>query len=94
MFRAENRVVLTYVPGAGGDTGDERRGGGMTATASSIADRPDPGEPRPYQFPFDRAHRALERPRLIAVHLPGRALVSASLVLPAGAVDEPAEQAA
>lgn len=54
-----------------------------------IAARPSPGEPRPYEFP------AVERTRLdnglsvLVVHLPGRPLVSASLVIGQGAADEP-----
>ena len=56
-----------------------------------VAERPTHGEPRPYQFPrFERA--ALSNGLgLITIDLPGRALVTASLVLPAGAVDEPDE---
>jgi zinc protease len=58
-----------------------------------VADRPTHGEPRPYHFPrFERVE--LENGLgLIAVHLPGRALVTASLVLPSGAADEPEEHA-
>jgi zinc protease len=58
-----------------------------------VADRPTHGEPRPYQFPrFERQDLA-NGMGLIAVHLPGRALVTASLVLPSGAADEPENQA-
>lgn len=58
-----------------------------------VADRPTHGEPRPYHFPrFERVELS-NGLGLIAVHLPGRALVAASLVLPSGAVDEPAAQA-
>jgi zinc protease len=58
-----------------------------------VAQRPTPGEPRPYQFPrFERAELA-NGLGLITVHLPGRALLSASLVLPSGAVDEPESEA-
>lgn len=58
-----------------------------------VAERPTPGTPRPYDFP------AVERSRLgnglsvIVAHLPGRLLVSASLVLRNGAADEPEEDA-
>ncbi|HLX35180.1 MAG TPA: pitrilysin family protein [Candidatus Limnocylindrales bacterium] len=64
----------------------------MTDT-TVVAERPTPGEPRPYTFPtFDRV--ALGNGLgVIAVDLPGRELVSASLVLPAGAVDEPDAEA-
>ncbi|HUG29798.1 MAG TPA: insulinase family protein, partial [Candidatus Limnocylindria bacterium] len=58
-----------------------------------VADRPTHGEPRPFQFPrFERLELS-NGLGLISVHLPGRALVSATLVLPSGAVDEPEEQA-
>ena len=57
-----------------------------------VAERPTHGDPRPFHFPkFERSELS-NGLGVIAVHLPGRALVSASLVLPAGAVDEPAEQ--
>ena len=66
----------------------------MTAEgAIVIAERPTPGEPRPYHFPaFERVTLA-NGFGVIAVHLPGRALVSASLVIPSGAADEPDDQA-
>ena len=58
-----------------------------------VGQRPTHGEPRPYQFPrFERAELA-NGLDVITVHLPGRALVTASLVLPSGAVDEPEAQA-
>jgi zinc protease len=54
-----------------------------------VAERPTHGEPRPFHFPtFERTELA-NGLGLITVNLPGRALVSASLVLPAGASDEP-----
>jgi zinc protease len=56
-----------------------------------VADRPTHGDPRPYQFPrFERVELS-NGLGLITVDLPGRALVTASLVLPSGAVDEPDE---
>jgi predicted Zn-dependent peptidase len=67
----------------------------MSATdplEAALARRPVPGTPRPFAFP------AVERGRLSgglpvqAIHLPGRHLATASLVLPVGAVDEPAER--
>lgn len=58
-----------------------------------VAERPTHGEPRPYQFPRFERQELSNGLGLIAVHLPGRALVTASLVLPSGAVDEPAAQA-
>ncbi|HUQ44608.1 MAG TPA: pitrilysin family protein [Candidatus Limnocylindria bacterium] len=56
-----------------------------------VADRPTHGEPRPYHFPRFERQELSNGLGLIAVHLPGRALVTASLVLPSGAVDEPPE---
>jgi zinc protease len=61
--------------------------------ATVIAERPAPGTPRPYAFP------AFERTRLdnglavLTADLPGRALVSAGIVITSGAADEPAELA-
>ena len=46
-----------------------------------VADRPTHGEPRPYQFPRFEREELSNGLGLIAVHLPGRALVTASLVL-------------
>src|SRR5688572_22027502 len=58
-----------------------------------VAERPTHGDPRPFHFPkFERSELS-NGLGLVAVHLPGRALVSASLVLPSGAVDEPEAQA-
>ena len=56
-----------------------------------VADRPTHGEPRPYQFPRFELERLPNGLGLITVDLPGRALVTASLVLPSGSVDEPDE---
>ena len=58
-----------------------------------VAERPTHGEPRPYQFPRFERQELDNGLGLIAVHLPSRALVTASLVLGSGATDEPAEQA-
>ncbi len=61
-----------------------------TPLEAALGSRPVPGTPRPFTFP------AVERGRLSgglpvqAVHLPGRPLVTANLLLPMGAVDEPA----
>ena len=56
-----------------------------------VAERPTHGEPRPYHFPkFDQT-RLSNGLGLITIDLPGRALVTASLVLPSGAADEPEE---
>ncbi len=58
-----------------------------------IADRPAVGAPRPYDFPTVGDHRLANGLRVLVADLPGRPLVSASLVLPTGAVDEPAGEA-
>jgi zinc protease len=57
-----------------------------------VATRPTHGEPRPYHFPRFEREELANGLGLITVDLPGRALVTASLVLPSGAVDEPEEQ--
>ena len=57
-----------------------------------VSERPTHGEPRPFHFPkFERTELS-NGLGLITVHLPGRALVSGSLILPTGAVDEPPDQ--
>jgi zinc protease len=61
----------------------------MTATGL-IADRPVPGEPRPYDFPFTARFVLANGLRLIVTPMPGRELVSASLAIRSGAADEPA----
>ncbi len=58
-----------------------------------IATRPTPGDPRPYQFPGFERHRLSNGLTVITVQVPGRPLVSATLVLRNGAVDEPAAHA-
>jgi len=57
-----------------------------------VADRPTPGEPRPFHFPQFERRQLSNGLSVIAVNLPGRALVTASLILPSGAVDEPSSQ--
>jgi zinc protease len=57
-----------------------------------VADRPKHGEPAQYHFPRFERHELSNGLGLLSVHLPGRELVTASLVLPSGAVDEPGEQ--
>jgi zinc protease len=56
-----------------------------------IAERPVPGTPRPYDFPAVSEHGLANGVRILAADLPGRPLVSASLILPIGAADEPPE---
>jgi zinc protease len=58
-----------------------------------VSTRPTPGHPRPYHFPpFERA-RLDNGLTVLTVHLPGRPLISAQLVLRNGAADEPATEA-
>ena len=62
-------------------------------TATVVAERPTPGSPRPYHFPpFQRA-RLDNGLNVLTVDLPGRELISASLILPMGASEERAEEA-
>ena len=58
-----------------------------------VADRPSPGRPRPYVFPPFRRTRLDNGLSVLSVHLPGRLLVEASLVIVGGASDEAPEQA-
>jgi predicted Zn-dependent peptidase len=62
----------------------------MNARETVIATRPTPGTPRPYEFPAVERRQLPNGLRLITANLPGRPLVSASLVLRNGAADEPA----
>ena len=57
-----------------------------------IAERPEPGAPRPYEFPAVSQQRLANGLDLLVVDLPGRPLVSASVVIIGGAVEEPAEK--
>ena len=57
-----------------------------------VAERPEPGTPRPYEFPMIRRSTLDSGLTILVADLPGRPLVSASVVLPVGAVDEPADQ--
>jgi zinc protease len=54
-----------------------------------IAERPTPGTPRPYEFPDVERFTLPNGLRVATVDMPGRPLVSASLVLRNGAADEP-----
>jgi len=58
-----------------------------------IAERPLPGPPRGYDFPAVSAHRLGNGLSILIVDLPGRPLVSATLVVTGGAAEEPAESA-
>ena len=64
----------------------------MTArSAVTVAERPGPSAPRPYEFPPVAEHRLANGLRILEVDMPGRPLVSASLLMLNGAVDEPAD---
>jgi len=58
-----------------------------------LAERPEPGAPRSYEFPTVTGRTLSNGVSLLVADLPGRPLVSASLILTGGAVEEPAEQA-
>ncbi len=55
--------------------------------------RPVPGTPRPYAFPTVAEHRLANGLTIRIADLPGRPLVSASLIMANGAADEPPELA-
>ncbi len=56
-----------------------------------LADRPQPGAPRAYEFPAVTGRTLSNGLSLVVADLPGRPLVSASLILTGGSVEEPAE---
>ncbi len=53
-----------------------------------VAERPTPGTPRPYEFPTVHRSRLANGVSLVVADLPGRPLVSATMLLRNGAVDE------
>jgi zinc protease len=55
-----------------------------------IAERPRPGAPRSYEFPAVTSHQLANGLSIMVADLPGRPLVSASLVIRGGASEEPA----
>ena len=60
-----------------------------------VAQRPTSGTPRRYEFPPFERHRLPNGLTVLTVEMPGRPLVSASLILRNGASDEkPAEAGA
>ncbi len=61
----------------------------MDPLEAALATRPTPGTPRPFTFPVVEQGRLSGGLPVRFVHLPGRPLVTASLWLPMGAVDEP-----
>ncbi|MFL5778117.1 MAG: insulinase family protein, partial [Chloroflexota bacterium] len=54
-----------------------------------LAERPSPGTPRPYDFPTVHTGQLANGLTVHLVDMPGRPLVSATLVLPGGAALEP-----
>ncbi|MGZ8438732.1 MAG: M16 family metallopeptidase [Candidatus Limnocylindrales bacterium] len=58
-----------------------------------IAERPRVGPPRRYDFPSVAAHQLPNGLSILIANLPGRPLVSASVVVRGGATEEPAELA-
>ncbi len=58
-----------------------------------VAERPAPGTPTAYAFPAVSSHRLANGLAIQIIDLPGRPLVSASLVVTGGAAEEPADQA-
>jgi zinc protease len=75
------------------------RHGRMSATMSDtgddvvIATRPEPGAPRAYEFPAVAVDQLSNGLRILIADLPGRPLVSASVVIRGGASLEPAADA-
>ena len=68
-------------------TGTDDRDGVVVAT------RPEPGTPRRYEFP-NVEHASLGNGlSILVVDMPGRPLVSAAVVVPVGAADEPPDEA-
>ena len=57
-----------------------------------VAERPTPGLPRPYDFPSITRTQLDNGLTVLVADLPGRPLLSASIVLPVGAVDEPDDE--
>lgn len=66
---------------------------GLERDGSVVAQRPEPGTPRPYEFPTVTTSRLGNGLTVQVVDLPGRPLVTASIVLPGGAAGEPDEAA-
>ena len=58
-----------------------------------IAERPEPGAPRSYDFPVVTERRLSNGLAVVVIDLPGRPLVSATLVVTGGASEEPADKA-
>jgi len=58
-----------------------------------VSERPSPGSPRPYEFPAVTTHALANGLSIVVVDLPGRPLVSASMVVTGGAALEPVDKA-
>jgi len=58
-----------------------------------VAQRPAPGTPRPYEFPSVAREGLDNGLTVLVVDMPGRPLVSATIVVPVGAADESADEA-
>ena len=58
-----------------------------------IAERPQPGAPRAYHFPVVTGGTLANGLTIVIVDLPGRPLVSASMIITGGSVEEPSNQA-
>ena len=76
-----------------GSSGSSGSNGLSGARPIVVADRPSPGRPRPYVFPPFRRTRLDNGLSVLSVHLPGRLLVEASLIIVGGASDEAPERA-
>jgi len=66
---------------------------GVVRDGVVVAERPVPGTPRPYLFPAVAEHRLANGLTILVADLPGRPLISASLIMANGAADEPADLA-
>jgi zinc protease len=58
-----------------------------------VADRPQPGAPRSYEFPAVTGRRLPNGLSVLVADLPGRPLISATVVVTGGAAEEPDEAA-
>lgn len=58
-----------------------------------VPERPAAGTPRPYEFPAVATTTLDNGLTVMVADLPGRPLISATIVLPTGAADEPAAAA-
>lgn len=64
----------------------------MSTERPMITTRPVPGDPRPYEFPATFRSALANGMQVVVTPMPGRELVSASLVVRGGAADEPADR--